>query len=302
MTSLDDPAKDVAQSPRDAARHRLPFEAVVNRATFALFILDDQQRCIYLNPAAEALVGYTRAEMQGRWLHDVVHHTRPDGSPYPRLECPIDRAFPRNSQVSGEETFVRRDGTFFPIAYTASPIREDGALVGTIVEAQDITDQKRAEAELREQTEVVEAINHIGQMLTSELDLERLLQAATDVATELSGAEFGSFFYNVVDERGESYTLYTLSGVPREAFSSFPMPRNTQIFAPTFNGEGIVRLDDVTRDPRYGRTRPTTACRRGTCRSEATSPSRSCRGPARSTAACSSGTPCPASSRREPSA
>ena len=78
----------------------------------------------------------------------------------------------------------------------------------------------------------------------------------TDAATELTTAEFGAFFYNVINESGESYTLYTISGAPREAFSKFPMPRNTDVFEPTFNGTGVVRSADITADPRYGRNAP----------------------------------------------
>jgi signal transduction histidine kinase/ActR/RegA family two-component response regulator len=82
------------------------------------------------------------------------------------------------------------------------------------------------------------------------------VQAVTDAATELTGARFGSFFYNVLNEEGASYTLYTLSGVPREAFAHFPMPRATDLFGPTFRGEGVVRIDDVHLDPRYGKNSP----------------------------------------------
>jgi signal transduction histidine kinase/CheY-like chemotaxis protein len=102
----------------------------------------------------------------------------------------------------------------------------------------------------------LEALQRIGQALHSELDLERVVQRVTDEATTISNAEFGAFFYNVIDAAGESYTLYTLAGVPREKFSRFPMPRNTDVFGPTFRGEGVVRLDDVTRDPRYGKNAP----------------------------------------------
>ena len=70
------------------------------------------------------------------------------------------------------------------------------------------------------------------------------------------GAEFGAFFHNVTGADGESYLLYTLSGVAREAFAQFPMPRNTALFAPTFSGEGVVRSDDITQDPRYGQNAP----------------------------------------------
>ncbi|HVG25561.1 MAG TPA: GAF domain-containing protein, partial [Thermoanaerobaculia bacterium] len=92
--------------------------------------------------------------------------------------------------------------------------------------------------------------------VSAELDLHRLVNAVTDAATELTNAQFGAFFYNVVDAEGESYTLYTIAGVPREAFERFPMPRNTAVFEPTFSGTGAVRSADIRRDPRYGHNAP----------------------------------------------
>jgi two-component sensor histidine kinase/PAS domain-containing protein len=109
---------------------------------------------------------------------------------------------------------------------------------------------------LREHAATLETLNRVGQSLASDLDLERVVQFATDAATKLSGAEFGAFFYNVTNEKGEAYTLYALSGAPREAFSKFPMPRNTAIFDPTFKGTSVVRSDDITKDPRYGKSAP----------------------------------------------
>ena len=109
---------------------------------------------------------------------------------------------------------------------------------------------------LEEERQVLELLNEVGNTVAAELDLERAVQVVTDAATRLSGAAFGAFFYNVIDDKGESYTLYTLSGAPREAFSKFPMPRNTKVFAPTFNGEGIVRSPDIRKDPRFGKNAP----------------------------------------------
>jgi GAF domain-containing protein len=91
----------------------------------------------------------------------------------------------------------------------------------------------------------------VAQIVSRDLDLEHVVQTVTDVATELSGAKFGAFFYNVTDEKGESLLLYTLSGAPREAFEKFGLPRNTAVFEPTFRGRGIVRSDDIRKDPRY---------------------------------------------------
>ncbi len=95
-----------------------------------------------------------------------------------------------------------------------------------------------------------------GLLLAQERDLRKIVQAATDAGRELCGAQFGAFFYNVMDASGESYLLYTLSGVPAEHFAHFPMARNTEVFGPTFAGQGVVRSADITRDPRYGKSGP----------------------------------------------
>jgi PAS domain S-box-containing protein len=120
----------------------------------------------------------------------------------------------------------------------------------------DITDRKRIEESLREETRTLEILNRTGAILAADLDLERIVQTVTDAATELSGAQFGSFFYNVINDKGESHTLYTISGVPRAAFAKFPLPRSTAVFDPTFRGTGTVRSDDIRRDPRHGKSAP----------------------------------------------
>ena len=102
----------------------------------------------------------------------------------------------------------------------------------------------------------LELVVQTGLLLTGTSDLESVVQSATDAGRQLCGAQFGAFFYNVVNAQGESYLLYTLSGVPREKFAAFPMPRNTPVFAPTFEGKGIVRSPDITKDPRYGQNFP----------------------------------------------
>ena len=117
-------------------------------------------------------------------------------------------------------------------------------------------DRRRAEIALRQESSVLDAMNRAGRALSAELDLQKVVQAVTDAATAVSGAAFGAFFYNVIDARGESFMLYAISGVPRETFASFPMPRNTEIFAPTFRGDGPIRLDDVRKDPRYCKSGP----------------------------------------------
>lgn len=204
------------------------------------------------NPAAERIYGYTAAEMIGKSKSLVV--------PPDRLaELPtILRKIKSGERIDHFETKrVRKDGSLVDLSITVSPIRSaNGQIVGASTIARDISERKELERRLREESQILETINDVGQRLSAELDLERMVQAATDAATQLTGAKFGAFFYNVANAAGESYMLYTISGVPRETFSQFPMPRNTEVFAPTFAGEGTVRSDDITRDPRYGKNSP----------------------------------------------
>ena len=133
-------------------------DAVLNNASVSIFLMNEQQHCVYMNAAAERLTGYALAETLNRPLHDVIHHKKPDGSHYPLHECPIDRAFPEDHNMQGEELFVHKDGSFYPVAFTASPIRDETSrTIGTIIEVRDITEEKRARAHQRL---LIDELNH----------------------------------------------------------------------------------------------------------------------------------------------
>ena len=97
-----------------------------------------------------------------------------------------------------------------------------------------------------------------GLLLSSERSPDVIVQAALDAGLALCGAAYGAFFYNNRGPDDEVYQLYKISGIDPRAFAAFPMPRPTAIFAPTFHGDAIVRSDDITTDPRYGRNAPLT--------------------------------------------
>ncbi|HEY0437406.1 MAG TPA: MASE1 domain-containing protein [Phenylobacterium sp.] len=113
-----------------------------------------------------------------------------------------------------------------------------------------------SERRLQEERQALETLNTTNSAIAAELDLDTLVQTVTDAGVALTGARFGAFFYNLVGPEGESYTLFSLSGAPRSAFERFGMPRNTDVFAHTFNGLGVVRSPDITADPRYGHNAP----------------------------------------------
>jgi PAS domain S-box-containing protein len=208
------------------------------------------------NAAAVRMFGYTADEMIGKPIRLLIPAERQSE------EDDILARIGRGERIDHFETVrVASDGRHLNLSLTISPVRDgSGVIIGASKIARDITDVKRAEAErlrlLEENSAVTAALNNVGTIVASDLDRDKVVQAVTDAATELTTAEFGAFFYNVDNESGESYMLYTISGVPREAFAKFPMPRNTGVFEPTFKGLGTVRSADITSDPRYGHNPP----------------------------------------------
>jgi PAS domain S-box-containing protein len=228
---------------------------IVNSATdTAIISTDPQGRVTSWNEGARRIFGWTEAEMTGESLERIF--TEEDRA---RSLIALEmRDAAHHGRGGGEEGWrLRKDGSRFWASGELTPIRSGhGEIVGFVKILRDRTAQRQAEEAIREERWALEILNRAGSALASETDVHRLVQIVTDAGVELTGAEFGAFFYNVLDGAGERYTLYTLSGAPMEAFSKFPMPRNTDVFAPTFNGEGIVRSDDITKDPRYGRNAP----------------------------------------------
>jgi len=204
------------------------------------------------NVGAQRIFGFTEEEAVGQSILIIIPKD------HQNEEKEILKRIRSGERVEHFETVrQRKDGSLVDISLTISPIiGPEGTIVGASKIARDISARKHAEARAQEQAEIVETINRIGRMLSAELDQEKLVQSLTDAATELTGAEFGSFFYNVVNSEGGSYMLYTLSGAPRSAFENFPMPRATDVFGPTFRGEGTILLDNVKEDPRYGNNPP----------------------------------------------
>jgi PAS domain S-box-containing protein len=208
------------------------------------------------NPAAQQLFGYTAEEMIGQPIRRLIPADRQSE------EDEILARLRRGERTEHFETIrVAKDGRELNVSVTISPLRgPSGDIVGASKIARDISALRSAEAErvrlIQENAAITEALNDVGAVIASDLDRDKVVQAVTDAATRMTTAAFGAFFYNVVNDAGESYTLYTISGVPRDMFSKFPMPRNTEVFEPTFKGTGVVRSADITKDPRYGHNPP----------------------------------------------
>ncbi len=226
-------------------------QSITDNATLALFIMDEQQQCTFMNPAAERLTGYTIAEVRGRPLHEVVHHTRPDGRPYPLEECPIERAYPENNQVQGEEVFVHRDGHFYPVAFTVSPIRGEGAILGTIIEVRDIAGERRAREERDRLFREAEEGRRILQALMDHIPEGIAIAAAPDVSIRMVsrfGQELASRPPDTLtgipaDTHAERWGIFHADGVTAASPEELPLTRAT------LGGEQVTDEEWTLRQP-----------------------------------------------------
>jgi PAS domain S-box-containing protein len=248
---MSERAGRVGQAPLSASHLR----QIINGATDTAIISTDPSGNINCwSHGADRLFGWSEPEMLGQQL-DRLFTTEDHERGLLAKEMHDALTYGRGGGDEGWR--IRKDGTRMWAAGEMTPIRDgDGVAIGFTKVVRDRTAQRRAEENAADERRALEILNRAGSALAAENDVTRLVQIVTDEGVALTGAQFGAFFYNLINDAGESYMLYTLSGAPLEAFSKFPMPRNTQVFAPTFNGDGIVRSDDITKDPRYGHNSP----------------------------------------------
>ena len=266
----------VARAEQELQQSQERLTATLSSIADAVITVDRDRRVVYMNEAAASLTGWAAAEALQLPVDSIAPLTGIDeaSAESPDGESPGTRpsAVVNGSPSARTEMMLRtRDGRVLYVDMTSAPLRASGGDAGgAVIALRDVTERHRAGRELIEANRKaelaraeadqarneIETLNRVGNALASELDTEKIVQSVTDAATTLTGAQFGAFFYNVVDAEGAKLTLYALAGAPREAFENFGHPRATPVFAPTFYGLGIVRSDDITADPRYGTMAP----------------------------------------------
>jgi PAS domain S-box-containing protein len=240
-----------ARLHESARRREAELQTFIESSNALIFAKDLEGRHLLMNRPFELLAGRPRSDILGRTDEDLF-----DSQLSAAFQADDRRVLESGVPMQFERSFVHNGGLrhFLVVKF---PLRDDSGqayAVGCI--ATDITEQEEVQARLLHESRVNETLYRLGASFAKELDEEKLVQLVTDEATKLTGADFGSFFFNVKDDKGEAFMLYTISGASKDDFKGFALPRATPLFGPTYRGEGIIRLDDVRKDPRFGRWGP----------------------------------------------
>ena len=241
---------DERRSIEPAAR----LAAIASSSPDAMMSCDSRGILTSWNAGAERLFGYTPDEAIGQKISLLFppETNAPGGDPHSLLGRIM-----AGERIDLETVRRTRDGALIDVHYVGTQLKASaGEVLGALVVMRDISARREAQRQLHEESQALELLNRTGASLAAEFDVDRIVQLVTDAGRESTGAAFGAFFYNMIDSAGESYMLYTLSGAERSQFESFGLPRATQVFQPTFKGDGIIRSDDITADPRYGHNAP----------------------------------------------
>jgi PAS domain S-box-containing protein len=224
-------------------------QLITDNATAALFILTREDYCTFVNPAAENLTGYSPEDFKNTTLHSLVHHSHPDGSPFPAHECPIIRALNTTGILQNQESiFIRKDGSLVHVLLNAQPIYNSGSVGSFLLEVHDISQQKEAELALRSKNKNLKTLNRIGKELAAELDLANLLQSITDSCTDVTEAEFGALFYNQIDHQNNRVLRYALSEFNTDAFRPFTTPSDMAAILDKLSDRVLMGEEEIRQD------------------------------------------------------
>jgi PAS domain S-box-containing protein len=132
--------------------------AIINHTAEGLYATDATGKIVFINPAAERMLGWSRDELIGKCAHELIHYKRADGNPFAEEDCPLLEVMRSGKTLHNhEDAFARKDGSLFPVLCSSTPIVKEGRVAGAIIAFQDITERKRAEAKLFQLASIIES-------------------------------------------------------------------------------------------------------------------------------------------------
>ena len=166
----------------------------------------------FVNPAACQMLGYSQNEFIGQGLHRLIHHSYPDGSPYPREECPMYKSFSLGTTSHVEnEVLWRKDGTSFPVAYSSTPVKKHESVLGAVVTFQDITDRRKAEEAVAESEgrlrRILETTNEGFWLIDNDTVTQAVNPAMCSILGRPQEAIIGHPIFDFVDEENRQIFL-----------------------------------------------------------------------------------------------
>jgi two-component system sensor histidine kinase/response regulator len=142
----------------------------------------------FINPAGLAMLGFKADELIGQKIHQLIHHTRPDGALYPIEECPMHHSLTQGVIGSrDDEVLWRKDGTSFPAEYTSVPIRKNDLIAGTVVVFRDITERGQMEDEMKRNVEELEQFSKLA--IGREIKMIQLKEEINELRGQLGQGE-----------------------------------------------------------------------------------------------------------------
>ena len=131
----------------EASAEQREINAILNAIEIGVYGIDAVGRCTFINKAALELIGYTQEDVLGRNMHELIHHTYPDGSPYPESACPLVQTVETGRPVQLDNEMVwRKDGTFFNAEYSSFPVFDKDVVTGGVITFQDTAQRGQAKS------------------------------------------------------------------------------------------------------------------------------------------------------------
>lgn len=238
-----------AQATAQLDQQTALLRAISDNADVALFMLDGEQRCVFMNPAAEQLTGFTLDQMRGREMHEFIHSPVTAAGAQSPKDGPLGRALTARTRSKGEEVFSRPDGAGYPVAFTASPIPgPDGLALGTVIEVRDLTEQRQASAALQESEHLFRTITNVAPVGLFFTDEQGKVVYANQTILDWLGLSMEAYMVNAGAEAIVPEDLPRLAETYVKAFTArAPYQEEVRIH----HADGTIHWCQLTAVPRY---------------------------------------------------